>query len=327
MIPGPGADFVCAGSRGPCGSVGQSPLSPDSFTTDIQLVLSVYTRGHGPAGRKGHATLASGWSSPQAYQEEVEVNSTARGSGDEGTENATSAARSALRVAIIESQPATRLGLELILGRSGVLVVLSCATLTEALAGLPGARCEVALVGSLADATPGDAVQRLRERARVEVIVITEPRHGAEGRAALRAGASGQIARDAAPATIVAALHAAASGLATMDTSVLETLLRSRDDANDLADATVGADAEESATEREAAGPARAARRVTDALSPRERELLRYLAEGYTNKEIARVMVLADDTVKKGVQSLIAKLGAADRTHAVVLALRSGLIQ
>ena len=72
---------------------------------------------------------------------------------------------------------------------------------------------------------------------------------------------------------------------------------------------------------------ARAARRATDALSPRERELLRYLAEGYTNKEIARVMVLADDTVKKGVQSLIAKLGAADRTHAVVLALRSGLIQ
>jgi len=269
-----------------------------------------------------------------------------RGSGDEGTENATSAARSALRVAIIESQPATRLGLELILGRSGVLVVMSCATVAELLAGLPGARCEVALVGTLADATPGDAVQRLRERAQLEVVVITEPRHGTEGRAALRAGASGQISRDAAPATIVAALHAAASGLATMDTSVLEALLRSRDDADDLADATVGADAQESATEREAPGPAarveesrdqgarppgpesaRAARRATDALSPRERELLRYLAEGYTNKEIARVMVLADDTVKKGVQSLIAKLGAADRTHAVVLALRSGLIQ
>ncbi|MDQ3096895.1 MAG: hypothetical protein M3Q61_01840, partial [Chloroflexota bacterium] len=83
-------------------------------------------------------------------------------------------------------------------------------------------------MGSLADTTPDEAVKRLRERARVEVIVITEPRHGAEGRAALRAGASGQIGRDAAPATIVAALHAAASGLATMDMSVLETLLRSR---------------------------------------------------------------------------------------------------
>ncbi len=64
-----------------------------------------------------------------------------------------------------------------------------------------------------------------------------------------------------------------------------------------------------------------------DALSARELELLKYLAEGYTNKEIARAMVLAEDTVKKAVQTLIAKLGATDRTHAVVLALRSDLIQ
>ena len=64
-----------------------------------------------------------------------------------------------------------------------------------------------------------------------------------------------------------------------------------------------------------------------DPLTPRELELLRYMAEGYTNKEIARAMVLAEDTVKKGVQMLIAKLGAADRTHAVVLALRNHLIE
>jgi len=63
-----------------------------------------------------------------------------------------------------------------------------------------------------------------------------------------------------------------------------------------------------------------------DALSARELELLKYLAEGSTNKEIARAMVLAEDTVKKAVQTLIAKLGATDRTHAVVLALRSDLI-
>jgi len=66
---------------------------------------------------------------------------------------------------------------------------------------------------------------------------------------------------------------------------------------------------------------------VREPLTPRELELLRYLAEGYTNKEIARAMVLAEDTVKKGVQTLIAKLGATDRTHAVVLALRRHLIE
>jgi DNA-binding NarL/FixJ family response regulator len=70
-----------------------------------------------------------------------------------------------------------------------------------------------------------------------------------------------------------------------------------------------------------------AERSPKDALSARELELLKLLAEGYTNKEIARAMVLAEDTVKKGVQQLIAKLGATDRTHAVVVALRSDLIQ
>jgi len=289
---------------------------------------------------------------PQAIQEEVEVNSTARGSGDQGTENVAPSARGALRVAIIESQPATRVGLETILERVGLITVLSCATVTEAIAGLAGVRCEVALIGTIADAAPADAVRRIRERARVEVVVIGDPHHANEGRAILRAGARGQIPRDAAPETIVAALHAAASGLAAVDAAVLEALLRSEGRPDDLMDAPAGDADDDAPFERSAIDPggraeitgaegprpaadgprqtgemARAARRVTDALSPRERELLRYLAEGYTNKEIARVMVLADDTVKKGVQSLIAKLGAADRTHAVVLALRSGLIQ
>lgn len=307
------------------------------------------------AGRKGHATLGPAGAFPRPIQEEVEVNSTARGSEDEGAENAAAAARAALRVAIIESQPATRIGLETILERAGLVTVLSSATVAEAIAALAGLRCEVALVGTIADATPADAVRRIREQFRAEVVVIGDPRHANEGRAILRSGASGQIARDAAPAAIVAAVHAAASGLAAMDPAVLEAMLgsedhpdgpRSRDEPDDLADAPAAGGGGDAPLQRTAADPAarpeaaeaegprptdpemaRAARRVTDALSPRERELLRYLAEGYTNKEIARVMVLADDTVKKGVQSLIAKLGAADRTHAVVLALRSGLIQ
>lgn len=65
---------------------------------------------------------------------------------------------------------------------------------------------------------------------------------------------------------------------------------------------------------------------IGENLTPRELDLLRHLARGATNKEIARAMVLAEDTVKKAVRTVIAKLGATDRTHAVVLALRSSLI-
>ena len=267
------------------------------------------------------------------------------------------AERPPLRVAIIESHPATRIGLETILDRAGVTVSLSCSTLAEALSRTPGTRCDVALMGTVADATAADAVHRLRAKARLEVIVIADERRGTDAHAALRAGAAGQIARDAAPVRIVAALHAAAAGLAAVDAVALDALLRSSsaappspapDRGTPALDRTTPApdrgtpgrratdrieEPAERATEPPAAerseAPDRPQRpdRPADALSPREMELLRYLAEGYTNKEIARVMVLAEDTVKKGVQSLIAKLGAADRTHAVVLALRSGLIE
>ncbi|MDQ3401087.1 MAG: response regulator transcription factor, partial [Chloroflexota bacterium] len=234
-----------------------------------------------------------------------------------------------LRVAVVESQPATRIGLEAIVERAGLTVAVSCATVAEAITRLAETRCEVAIVGTLAGGSASDAVTRLREHSPVPILVITDVRAGAH--AALRAGASGHLAREAAPSSIVAALQAAASGLAAVDMSVLRGLLQTPADQAIAGETT---DDDESPADP-SAEPARAAiverergpARTADTLSPRELELLRYLAEGYTNKEIARVMVLADDTVKKGVQSLIAKLGATDRTHAVVLALRSGLIR
>lgn len=62
-------------------------------------------------------------------------------------------------------------------------------------------------------------------------------------------------------------------------------------------------------------------------LSEREQEVLKLLAEGWTNKEIANTLVITEVTVKKHVQSIIAKLGASDRTHAAILAIRSGLVR
>ena len=240
-----------------------------------------------------------------------------------------------LRVAIVESHPATRIGLETILASAGVTVGVSSATLAEALSRMPGNRCDVALVGAVADSSTAEAVHRLRTRARLEVIVIADERRGSDAHAALRTGAVGLLARDAAPVRIVAALHAAAAGLAAVDAGALEALLRASSTEAAPTRSVETISQERRATDRplengdrstDALGAERSDR-PADALSPREMELLRYLAEGYTNKEIARVMVLAEDTVKKGVQSLIAKLGAADRTHAVVLALRSGLIE
>jgi DNA-binding CsgD family transcriptional regulator len=62
------------------------------------------------------------------------------------------------------------------------------------------------------------------------------------------------------------------------------------------------------------------------ALSTREFEILALLAEGLENDEIARSLHLAPDTVKAHVSRVLSKLGARSRTHAVVLALRAGLV-
>ncbi|HEY8656069.1 MAG TPA: response regulator [Candidatus Limnocylindria bacterium] len=185
-------------------------------------------------------------------------------------------------------------------------------------------------------------------------------------RDAIRAGASGYLPKSIPAVQLIAALRAAAAGLSALAPAQAAALLETHNAvslvqkavARSLSSAVgtgpeaaprspeplVPADVAETegpavlsapAEEPDPSGPSAAAEgvpdrpaapRTRDSLTSRELELLRYLAEGYTNKEIARAMVLAEDTVKKGVQTLIAKLGATDRTHAVVLALRSALI-
>ena len=62
-------------------------------------------------------------------------------------------------------------------------------------------------------------------------------------------------------------------------------------------------------------------------LSPREIAVLRLIATGNANKEIACQLVIAEETVKSHVTKILAKLGANDRTHAVTLALKRGIIE
>jgi DNA-binding NarL/FixJ family response regulator len=156
-------------------------------------------------------------------------------------------------------------------------------------------------------------------------------------RAVLRAGGNGYVSKDTPASRVIAALHAAVEGLVPLGREAASSIAK----ASPIEPPRAAPEADEpespiragSAAEPKGATPngvppngSSEYAATHEALTPRELELLRYMAEGYTNKEVARAMVLAEDTVKKGVQMLIAKLGAADRTHAVVLALRNHLI-
>ena len=124
---------------------------------------------------------------------------------------------------------------------------------------------------------------------------------------ALRAGASGFLLKDVTAERLFDAVRVIAAGDALLAPSVTRRLIG------------------EFARQRPAAwdsGPARA----LSALTPRETEVLRLIAEGLSNPEIAARLVVTEETVKTHVSRILGKLGLRDRTQAVVMAYETGLV-
>ena len=228
-----------------------------------------------------------------------------------------------VRVLAVEDHPVMRLGVRALLEREGLVVAGITSTCAEAVDLIAENEPDVVLLDlGLPDASGPEAVSRIRQvSTSLPIIAFSVERAPEVIRDVLRAGANGFVSKDAPSSQLIAALEAAVQGLTVLGPAEARALSRIPEAIPVGNGADEAADVEADDSEPGAAVP------VREPLTPRELELLRYLAEGYTNKEIARAMVLAEDTVKKGVQTLIAKLGATDRTHAVVLALRRHLIE
>ncbi|MEO8633041.1 MAG: response regulator [Chloroflexota bacterium] len=246
--------------------------------------------------------------------------------------------RRVLRVLAIEDHPVMQLGVRALLEREGLTVVGLTSTCSEAIGMLAEAQPDVVLCDlHLPDADGAEAVARLRSEApALPIVAFSIDRNPELIRAVIRAGGNGYVSKDTSASRVIAALHAAVEGLVALGREEAAAIAKadsveSRPQARPVPQESEPAPIEKSnggavpngGTPNGSTGNGA----THDPLTPREMELLRYMAEGYTNKEVARAMVLAEDTVKKGVQMLIAKLGAADRTHAVVLALRNHLIE
>lgn len=151
---------------------------------------------------------------------------------------------------------------------------------------------EIEVVGCEAEA---DVFLRVGSRARASapVVLLTDD----AARDALRAGARAALPSSATPAQIVAAIYAAASGLAAIPAVEMGALIPASEDA-----------------------PA-------ESLTPRELEVLEMLAEGLSNKLIAYRLGISAHTAKFHVNAILAKLGAGTRTEAVMRGIRLGLIQ
>lgn len=151
-----------------------------------------------------------------------------------------------------------------------------------------------------------EATRRIRAaHPQIEVVALTTYADEDSILGALQAGARGYLTKDAGAAEIARAIHAAAAGQSLLDPAVQQRLL--------VAAAAGRPD------------PVQAAADLPDELTPREAEVLRLIAAGLSNGEIAQRLVISEATVKTHVNHLFAKIAARDRAQAVHYAYDHGL--
>ena len=209
-----------------------------------------------------------------------------------------------LRILIADDQELVRAGLRMILEAQGDLeVVAEASDGLEAIAAAERTDPDVILMDIRMPNLDGvEATRRLEGR---RVLILTTFDLDEYVVEALRAGASGFLLKDAPPAELVRAVRVVATGDALLSPSVTRQLL-------DRVVPRLGA-----------TQPAPA---VLESLTDRERDVLRLVAQGLSNAEIAERLVVSEATVKTHVSHILEKLDLRDRVQAVVVAYESGLV-
>ena len=213
----------------------------------------------------------------------------------------------AVTVVVADDQSAVREGLVLLLGTlPGIAVIGEAEDGEAAVETVATKNPQVVLMDlNMPRCDGAEATRRIRaSHPRTQVVVLTTYSDDDSIIAALQAGALGYLTKDATRAEIGRAVLAAAAGQAVLDPAVQQRLLS----------AAVRAPA------AVPAGPAPG----DDDLTPREAEVLRLIAAGKSNREIARALFVSEATVKTHVNRIFAKTGSRDRGQAVHYAYQHG---
>jgi two-component system, NarL family, nitrate/nitrite response regulator NarL len=213
-----------------------------------------------------------------------------------------------VRILVIDDHTLFRRGLTALLARDATLTVVGdAADAGEAQRRAAQLQPDLILLDNHLPGVNGvDALPALREaapKARVLMLTISEDEHDLA--AALRGGACGYLLKTIEGDALAAAIRRAMHGESVIAAEMTGKLV--------------------SAFQAASAPPAEPAPAPGDSLSPRERETLRLIARGASNKEIGRELGIAETTVKIHVQHLLRKLGLSSRVQAAVFASENGL--
>jgi DNA-binding NarL/FixJ family response regulator len=214
-----------------------------------------------------------------------------------------------IRAVIADDQDLVREGLRMMLdAERDIEVVAEAGNGVEALDAVRAHDPDVLLIDVRMPTLDGlEATARLvRSNARARVLVLTTFDLDEYVYRAMKAGASGFLLKDANREQLTAAVRTVAAGDALLAPAITRRLI-------------------EDFCRRPppSAGPPPGA----DDLSPRELEVLRLMARGMSNAELANELFLSEATVKSHVARVLAKLGLRDRVQAVVLAYESGIVR
>lgn len=211
-----------------------------------------------------------------------------------------------VRVLLVDDQDLLREALALMLGRDERLEVIGAVRSgDEAIAFVRAHAVDVVVMDVRMPGTDGIAataeVRRLRPDARVLVLTTFDLDEYVFG--AIRAGAGGFLTKDAAPREVADAVVAIADGEAVLGESAMSAMIGFVRD-----------------------GPSpRDPEAALAVLSPREQQVVRQLATGASNDEIARSLFLSANTVKTHVKAVLAKLDLPDRVHVVIWAYENSV--
>ncbi|OIJ63152.1 response regulator [Streptomyces mangrovisoli] len=208
----------------------------------------------------------------------------------------------AIKVLLVDDHQVVRRGLRTFLEvQDDIEVVGEAADGAEGVDRAEELRPDVILMDVKMPGTDGvDALRMLRERDNgARVLIVTSFTEQRTVVPALRAGAAGYVYKDVDPDALAAAIRSVHAGHVVLQAEVAGALL-SQEETNP--------------------GQGR-----TGSLTDREREVLGLIADGRSNREIARALVLSEKTVKTHVSNILMKLDLADRTQAALWAVRHGV--
>jgi len=202
-----------------------------------------------------------------------------------------------IRILSVEDHPVYREGLNTVIGsQSDMVMVAQAATAVEAMAEFRRHRPDITLMDLRLPGINGtDALVAIRgEFPHARIVMLSSLESDGDIQRAMRAGAAAYVLKSMPKNELLAVIRAAHSGKRFIPAQVAARL------------------AEHFGEED---------------LTTRESEVLRLIRDGYRNKQIAGALAIAETTVNFHIKNLVEKLGANDRTHAVMIALRRGLLQ